>query len=189
MDTAEWTLTEVARLLNQPQHRLIYFCEKGVIIPDFSDAQGRGTSRRFSARNIFEFSIALVLSEFHFPAKISANFLYAVRKFEIGVISRGIKDFSLPHSLRDAQSPELIAIITNGSVLSFSLGFPEELKTVFGGVDISNKTDNSELPNIRLEARDEENKSESPIDHATHSNVATFEINLTKIAQHLELGR
>ena len=188
MNTTEWTLTEIARLLNQPQHRLIYFCEKGVIIPEFSDAQGRGTSRRFSARNIFEFSIALTLSEFHFPATISANFLYAVRIFEIGVISRGIKDFSLPHSLRDTQSPELIAIITNGSVLSFSLGIPGKLKRVFGGVDISNKTDNSELSNIRLEARDEENKSESPIDRANQSNVATFEINLTKIAQHLELG-
>ena len=185
MNTTEWTLTEIARLLNQPQHRLIYFCEKGVIIPEFSDAQGRGTSRRFSARNIFEFSIALTLSEFHFPATISANFLYAVRIFEIGVISRGIKDFSLPHSLRDTQSPELIAIITNGSVLSFSLGIPGKLKRVFGGVDISN---NSELSNIRLEARDEENKSESPIDRANQSNVATFEINLTKIAQHLELG-
>ena len=188
MNENEWTLTEIARLLNQPQHRLIYFCEKGVIIPEFSDAQGRGTSRRFSARNIFEFSIALVLSEFHFPAKISANFLYAVRLFEIGVISRGIKDFSLPHSLRDAQSPELIAIITNGSVLSFSLGIPGKLKTVFGGVDISNKTDNSELSIIRLEARDAENKFENPIDLSNHSNIATFEINLTKIAQHLELG-
>ena len=188
MDKNEWTLTEIARLLIQPQHRLIYFCEKGVVIPDFSDARGRGTSRRFSARNIFEFSIALTLSEFHFPATISANFLYAVRIFEIGVISRGIKDFSLPHSLRDAQSPELFAIITNGSVLSFSLGIPGKLKTVFGGVDISNNTDSSELSNIRLEARDEENKSESPIDHANNSNVATFEINLTKIAQHLELG-
>ena len=188
MNTAEWTLTEIARLLNQPQHRLIYFCEKGVIIPDYSDARGRGTSRRFSARNIFEFSIALVLSEFHFPATISAKFLYTVRKFEIGVISRGIKDFSLPHSLRDAQSPELIAIITNGSVLSFSLGIPGKLKTVFGGVDIGNKTDNSELSKIRLEARDEENKSDNPIDHANNSNVAAFEINLTKIAQQLELG-
>ena len=188
MQKSEWTLTEIARSLNQPQHRLIYLCEIGVIIPEFSDAQGRGTSRRFSARNIFEFSIALTLSEFHFPAAISAKFLYAVRIFEVGVTSRGIKDFSLPHSLRDAQSPELVAIITNGSVLSFSLGIPGKLKTVFGGVDIGNITGNSELSNIKLEARDEENKSESPIDHANHSNVATFEINLTKIAQHLELG-
>ena len=81
----EWTISEIARLLNQPQHRLIYLCEKEVIIPDFSDAHGRGSSRRFSARNIFEFSTALVLSEFHFPATMSANFLYAIRSFETSV--------------------------------------------------------------------------------------------------------
>jgi hypothetical protein len=27
----EWTLTEAARLLVEPQHRLIYPCEKGVV--------------------------------------------------------------------------------------------------------------------------------------------------------------
>ena len=92
----EWTISQIARLLNQPQHRLIYLCEKGVIVPEFSDAQGRGSSRRFSARNIFEFSIALVLSEFHFPATISANFIYTVRFFETQVKANGLKDFSLP---------------------------------------------------------------------------------------------
>ena len=33
--------------------------EKDVIIPVGSDAKGRGSSRRFSARNLFEFVVAL----------------------------------------------------------------------------------------------------------------------------------
>ena len=52
---AEWTLSEAARLLRQPQHRLIYLCEKAAVIPDYADAHGRGSSRRFSARNLLEF--------------------------------------------------------------------------------------------------------------------------------------
>jgi hypothetical protein len=38
-----WTLTQAARLLGEPQHRLIYLCEKGVVVPDFQDAEGRGS--------------------------------------------------------------------------------------------------------------------------------------------------
>jgi hypothetical protein len=58
-----WTLTQTARLLGEPQHRLIYLCEKGVVVPDFQDAEGRGSSRRFSDRNLLEFAIALRLRE------------------------------------------------------------------------------------------------------------------------------
>ena len=63
MNKTEWTLFEIAKLLHQPQHRLIYLCEKGVIVPELSDAQGRGSSRRLSASNIFEFAIALFIGE------------------------------------------------------------------------------------------------------------------------------
>ena len=36
MKKFEWTLSELSKLLYQPQHRLIYICEKGVIVPDHS---------------------------------------------------------------------------------------------------------------------------------------------------------
>ena len=189
MSKNEWTLTKIARLLHQPQHRLIYLCEKGVIVPEFADAQGRGTSRRFSARNVFEFSTALVLSEFHFPAVMSVNFLYTVRSFEAQVKANGIDDFSLPESLTKANSPEIIAIITNGSVLYFSLGFPGKPKTVFGGIDISEFSANSDLSNVSLESQSEATKSQDSSDSTISSNVARFEINLTKIAQQLELDQ
>ena len=35
----EWTITEIARLLRQPQNRLIYLREKEVIVPYSADAE------------------------------------------------------------------------------------------------------------------------------------------------------
>jgi DNA-binding transcriptional MerR regulator len=67
-----WTLTEAARLLGEPQHRLIYLCEKGVVEPDVQDAGGRGSSRRFSNRNLLEFAVALRLRELELPAAVIA---------------------------------------------------------------------------------------------------------------------
>lgn len=189
MSRNEWTLTEIARLLHQPQHRLIYLCEKGVIVPEFADAKGRGTSRRFSARNIFEFSTALVLSEFHFPATISVKFLYTVRFFEAQVKEYGLNDFSLPYSLTETNSPEIIAIITNGTVLHFSLGVPGKLKTVLGGIDISEKSENSDLSFVSFESQGEKITFGKMADSTISSNLARFEVNLTKIAQNLELDR
>ena len=48
--TGDWTPTEAARLLEEPQHRLIYLCEKGVVEPDLQDAEGRGSSRGVAGR-------------------------------------------------------------------------------------------------------------------------------------------
>ena len=42
------TLGQIQDILNVPQHVLIHLCEKGVILPDFSDTKGRGQSRLFS---------------------------------------------------------------------------------------------------------------------------------------------
>ena len=185
MSRNDWTITEIAKLLHQPQHRLIYLCEKGVIVPELADAQGRGTSRRFSARNIFEFSTALVLSEFHFSATMSAKFLYTIRSFEMQVKASGIHDFKLPYSLTNTNSPEVIAIITNGSVLYFSLGFPGKPRTVFGGVNIGEVSGKGNLSNISLESQGEATESGNSANSTISSNVARFEVNLTKIAKQL----
>ena len=186
MNNNQWTLTEIARLLHQPQHRLIYLCEKGVIKPDFSDAHGRGSSRRFSDRNIFEFSTALVLSEFHFPATMSANFLYSIRSFETSV-RESLNDFRLPDALMGDQSPAIIGIITNGSLLYFSLGFPGKLKKVFGGIDISEVSKSNDASIANLDSQVAVSRTEEYGALSTSSNLARFEINLTKVAQNLEL--
>lgn len=38
-----WTLTKVAKLLQQPQYRLIELCENKVVVTDGADAEGRGS--------------------------------------------------------------------------------------------------------------------------------------------------
>ncbi len=52
------TLTQAAWVLRVPQHKLIHLCEKGVVVPEIHDARGRGSSRGFSRRNLFEFAVA-----------------------------------------------------------------------------------------------------------------------------------
>lgn len=49
-------LSEIARRLDVPQHKLLHLCEKGVVIPEIHDAAGRGSSRVFSADNFLEFA-------------------------------------------------------------------------------------------------------------------------------------
>src|SRR3972149_6096903 len=98
--SGEWTLTEAARLLGEPQHRLIYLCEKGAVQPDLQDAEGRGSSRRFSARNLLEFAVALRLRDLEIPAALVGAVIYVLRGFERSV-RRQIADFPLPDSLRE----------------------------------------------------------------------------------------
>ena len=111
MSKNEWTLTETAKLLQQPQHRLIYLCEKEIIIPDAMDADGRGSSRRYSARNLFEFSIVLILGKFHIPTSISAKILLALRSFK-NELKQSTSKFALPNSLIVPEAPMIRVILT-----------------------------------------------------------------------------
>ena len=187
MAKTEWTLSEIARFLQQPQHRLIYLCEKGVITPDFADAQGRGSSRRFSARNILEISIALTLSEFHFPGSFSANILYILRSFETSV-NKSIGDFNLPYSLMTDNSPEIIGIVTNSSVLNFSIGLSGQPKKVYGGIDISESIKDEQLKFEPVELQDLTPTTQQVNTPFGDPNLARFEFNVTKIAQSLDLN-
>jgi DNA-binding transcriptional MerR regulator len=131
----EWTLTEAARLLREPQHRLIYLCEKGVVVPDFQDAEGRGSSRRFSARNLLEFGIALRLRGLGIPAAVSGAVVYVLRGFE-KAIAKTMPGFSLPGSLIAASAPELSVIIGDDERLYFSLGSAKSGTATYGGVPL-----------------------------------------------------
>jgi DNA-binding transcriptional MerR regulator len=132
--TREWTLTEAARLLGEPQHRLIYLCEKGVVEPDLQDAKGRGSSRRFSAHNLLEFAIALRLRVLEIPAPVIGAITYTLRAFERKVRQQ-ISDFCLPYSLRGAAAPDLRVIIKDGR-LYLSLGTGKDAAKVYGGIDL-----------------------------------------------------
>ena len=49
----------MARLLGEPQYRLIQLCIEGSLRRDIDDADGRGSNREFSRRNVVEMAAAI----------------------------------------------------------------------------------------------------------------------------------
>ena len=131
-----WTLPQAAILLAQPQHRLIYLCEKGVVAPDYADASGRGSSRRFSSRNLLEFAVALQLRTLGLPAASIAAILYTLRAFEKRVASE-IPGFEIVEALRAQNGIEVRAIVRDGDRLYFLLRQPGQGARLFGGSHLS----------------------------------------------------
>lgn len=109
----EWTLSQAARLLKEPQHPLIYLCEKGVVAPDLGDADGRGSSRRFSARNLLEFVLALKLRRLAIPVGKVAAIIHVLRGFE-KTVAEHLGGLGLAEGLRRKSGPELRIIISDG---------------------------------------------------------------------------
>jgi len=189
----EWTLTEATRSLGEPQYRLIYLCEKGVVQPDLEDAKGRGSSRRFSARNLLEFAIALRLRELELPASIIGAVTYTLRAFERKVQDQ-LRTFRLPESLRGAAAPDLRAIISDGR-LYLSLGTGKDVPKVYGGIDLRRITSGKAtigdlqralipLPFPKPPRRRGRNGEGLGTPDGMHARV---EISITSIAQELRL--
>ena len=182
MSRKEWTLTQIAKLLGQPQHKLIYLCEKGVILPDRGDARGRGSSRRFSARNLFEFMIAITLSDFHIPTLLTTRILRVLRSFEKHLV-QSYPMLKLPYSLRIPNSPELKAILIEGSYLYFAIRKENESAILIGGLDLLNKNNTSMSLDsaIPLLVQRVERLPDS-------SDIAKFELNLSQLAKEVPLS-
>ncbi len=194
LSSREWTLTQAARSLGESQHRLIYLCEKGVVQPDLEDAKGRGSSRRFSARNLLEFAVALRLRELELPASIIGAVTYTLRAFERKVHDQ-IRTFHLPDSLRGAAAPDLRVLISDGR-LYLSLGTGKDIPKVYGGIELrrlaSGKPSSGDLqralvplPSPKRRRRPIPNgDGGSAPDGGMHTRV---EISITSIAQELRL--
>lgn len=186
MKKKEYSLTEVSKLLHLPQHRLIYLCEAKVIIPDRSDAKGRGSSRRSSERNLLEFLVALTLSKFHVPANISAKIIATVQMFAREV-EKLLPNFQFPFSLTDANAPQIYLLITNGTRLFFVLNFTDNRPIVLGGVDLSKQSQEMKIANIEIAFNEGENRiSVEQIVHQGLSSNAYFTLNLTQTAIDLQ---
>ena len=189
--TREWTLTEAARLLGEPQHRLIYLCEKGVVQPDFEDAKGRGSSRRFSAQNLLEFAIALRLRVLEIPALSIGAITYTLRAFEHKV-QQQIPAFSLPYSLRGAAAPDLRVILKEGR-LYLTLGMGKSTPKVYGGVELKKLgRDKSRKAGDLQRALVLRTSSGRKTGHGVNgefgeSSVARVEMSITRMAQELRL--
>lgn len=94
------TLKEVKLRLGVPQHVLIHLCEKGVIVPDFTETEGRGKRREFSQRNLFEFATALALRELELPVAVAAFVVRLTRSFE-RAMAKLVPGFVLPATLAE----------------------------------------------------------------------------------------
>ena len=130
-----WTLTQAARALGVPQHKLIHLCEKQVVVPDVQGARGRGSSRQFSKRNLFEFAVALEMRRLELPVSFVQAVLRVLRSFETEVQSAQ-RDFVLPDSLLADGAPRLQLLILDGERLYFMLTKGNDPSLVFGGVDV-----------------------------------------------------
>ena len=178
----EWTLSEAARLLGEPQHRLIYLCEKCVVQPDLQDAEGRGSSRRFSARNLLEFGVALRLRELGIPASVIGAVLHVLCGFE-RAIGKQLSGFKLPGSLAVAGAPELKVIIGDDQRLYFSLASGKGRAKTYGGISIQDLVvsgDDSNQPKKPLRGVGKEAKP--------GRLLAKVEVSVTGVANELGFG-
>jgi len=187
----EWTLSEAARALGEPEHRLIYLCEKLVVQPDVQEAEGRGSSRRFSPRNLLEFAVALRLREAEIPTSIVAIVIYVLRAFETGA-GKMIPGFELPDSLRAAHAPDLRAVISDGNKLYFTLRRGASAPKIYGGLDLNalspSGTKRSAVERELARAkRPTRRVSPSEFGHPEGSNHTRVEVSITRIAQDVRL--
>ena len=160
-----------------PQHRLIHLCEKNVVVPDLEEARGRGSSRGFSLRNLFEFAIALELRRLDLPVNVVRGVLHAVRSFE-EAMRRHIPDFTLPTSLVGARALDVEVFIIDGTALYLSVG-NHTRKRIVGGVALqAGKRHPKHSPAPR---RLSDSEARSIFDSAK----TRVEVDLTKIARDL----
>jgi len=198
MSGPQFTLSQAGRLLEEPQHRLIYLCEKRVVVPDFGEARGRGSSRRFSVRNLLEFAVALKFRELMIPVSAIGTVLYVLREFEKRV-RQDIPEFVLPESLCEPDSPELRVIITDGLQLFFLLAPKNGVEKVFGGIGLTRlptptaksgdavgkESTGRQTISARGKRMSLENFSQFP--DAIEAFGAKLELNISRIARRLQL--
>jgi DNA-binding transcriptional MerR regulator len=187
----EYTLSQAARLLGEPQHRLIYLCEKGVVQPDLQDAEGRGSSRRFSGRNLLEFAVALRLRELEIPASLVGAVIYVLRAFERSV-RKQLPEFHLPESLRDPRAPDLRVVIGNGRRLYFTMGAAGVPPKVYGDLDLreldaSRKSSRALERELARPKRPPSSGTAQEFGGPEGSRHARVEVSITRIARDLRL--
>ncbi len=110
-------MRDAVAVLHAPKHRIVYLCEERVVVP-MVDATGRGKVRRFSDRNLFEFSAALLLLDAGISSGQARATLDVLRKFETKV-RKQLAGFTLPAGIVGAGRPKLTAAIADGRYLSF----------------------------------------------------------------------
>jgi DNA-binding transcriptional MerR regulator len=132
---ASISITQAAKALGVAPHKLIHLCERKVVTPEVKDARGRGTSRQFSRRNLFEFAVALEMRRLELPVSFVRAVLRVLRAFEAELHS-GRPDFALPDALLRKGAPEVRLLILDGERLYFRVRQMNRAGVVLGGVNI-----------------------------------------------------
>jgi DNA-binding transcriptional MerR regulator len=179
-----FNLSEVARRLDVPQHRLIHLCEKRVVVPDVHDATGRGSSRVFSAENVLELAVALRLREMMLPITTAGAVVHVLRAFGER-LSGDLPHSSLIESLRDRRAPDLRVIISDGQTIYFSLGIPGQRPKLFGGIPLDQLSGKGNGFTGKIDAV--RSTGSSGLGGPEPSRFARLEISITAIARDLPI--
>jgi DNA-binding transcriptional MerR regulator len=179
-------LSEVARRLDVPQHQLIHLCEKDVVVPEVQDAQGRGSSRVFSSRNVLEIAIALRLRAAMLPVAAVGAVIRVLRAFEAR-LERDMSGFSLPHSLREEEAPDLRVIVSDGSTIYFSLGDGSVKPKLFGGISLDQVTGDRPGTGATRPVRSSAHGDASAFGGPERSQFVRLELSVTEVARSLPI--
>ena len=181
-------LSEIARRLEVPQHRLIHLCEKGVVVPDVQGAAGRGSSRVFSSRNFLELAVALRLRDMMLPVAAVGAVIRVIEAFE-RQLQKDLPHLALADSLRDDRAPDLRMIISDGETIFFSLGAAGEQPKLFGGIPLERLEGDAPAWDGRIDAV----RSRGNARNGTgglgpeNSHYGRLELSITAIAQALPI--
>lgn len=184
-----YTLSDLARRLDTPQHRLIHLCEKGVIVPEVGDAAGRGSSRSFSSLNYLEFAVALKLRDMFVPVSELRSVIHVLREFG-HQLQHQLGKQSLLEQLREPTSPELRIILSDGKRLFFSLGQRGTAARLFGGVSLdqlASSVGSDAAAAIKASPNPRESQSSASFGEPEGSEFVRLELSVNAIARSLQL--
>jgi DNA-binding transcriptional MerR regulator len=176
-----FTVTQAAKTLGVAQHKLIHLCEKKVVVPDVREARGRGSSRQFSERNLFDFALALEMRKLELPVSFIQAVLRVLRAFETEAKAL-LGEFPLPHGLVAPTAPRLTLLILDGERLYVRLASAQGKPRVFGGINIKH-------PHLRGRARQHESVGRlgpAEADRVFATARTRTEVDLSQIARDLE---
>jgi DNA-binding transcriptional MerR regulator len=187
MPPRSFTLSEIARRLDVPQHKLIHLCEKGVVVPEIHGAAGRGSSRVFSANDVLELAVALCLRDMMIPVNVAGAIVHVLRRFG-QELQTATDSISLAESLRRPRAPELRVIISDGEAIYFSIAKPNKKPALFGGIPLQPLTSgSSDWDGKVLERGTSAVAGNQPFGGPEGSKFARMELSVTSIARALPL--
>lgn len=74
----EWTKTEAAKALGITARTIHFYTDAGLLTPDVANPKGKGTTRRYSAHNLFEFAVIRELAALGLPLSRIKNAMLLV---------------------------------------------------------------------------------------------------------------